>query len=40
MNLKKLYENKEYFYQWLVGYTDGDGCFSINYQISKNSNYK
>jgi hypothetical protein len=25
-------DNKQEFYQWLVGFTDGDGSFSINYQ--------
>ncbi|KAF9818422.1 hypothetical protein IEO21_02771 [Rhodonia placenta] len=32
MNKKSLLENKEIFYQWLVGFTDGDGTFSINRQ--------
>ena len=27
-----LKENKEIFYQWLVGFTDGDGTFSIAHQ--------
>lgn len=27
-----LTQNKELFYQWLVGFTDGDGTFSIAYQ--------
>ena len=30
-----LTQNKELFYQWLVGFTDGDGCFSIAYQNGK-----
>jgi LAGLIDADG DNA endonuclease family protein len=34
MNMNKftLSENKEIFHQWLVGFTDGDGTFSINRQ--------
>src|ERR1700754_1260158 len=28
-------QNKELFYQWLVGFTDGDGTFSIAYQNGK-----
>lgn len=34
MNVNKntLSENKDIFYQWLVGFTDGDGTFSINRQ--------
>ena len=31
-NKKTLSENKDIFYQWLVGFTDGDGTFSINHQ--------
>ena len=27
-----LKQNKELFFQWLVGFTDGDGTFSIAYQ--------
>lgn len=30
-----LKQNKELFYQWLVGFTDGDGTFSIAYQNQK-----
>lgn len=30
-----LKENKEIFYQWLVGFTDGDGTFSISHQNGK-----
>ncbi len=29
------YQNKELFYQWLVGFTDGDGTFSIAHQNGK-----
>lgn len=29
---KKIESNEEWFKQWLVGFTDGDGCFSINFQ--------
>jgi len=29
------HQNKEIFYQWLVGFTDGDGTFSIAYQNGK-----
>ena len=29
VNKYTLSENKEMFYQWLVGFTDGDGTFSI-----------
>jgi LAGLIDADG endonuclease len=25
-------DNKQEFYEWLVGFTDGDGTFSVNYQ--------
>lgn len=31
-NKNTLQNNKEIFYQWLVGFTDGDGTFSINSQ--------
>jgi hypothetical protein len=30
-----LNQNKELFYQWLVGFTDGDGTFSIDYKNGK-----
>lgn len=40
INKSKFYNNKEEFYQWLVGFTDGDGSFSITYQITKNGKYK
>jgi hypothetical protein len=40
INRSKFNNNKEEFYHWFVGFTDGDGCFSINYQISKNGKYK
>ena len=29
VNKYKYYENKDNFHQWLVGFTDGDGSFSI-----------
>ena len=32
MNKNTLSDNKEIFHQWLVGFTDGDGTFSINHQ--------
>lgn len=32
LNKNTLVNNKEIFYQWLVGFTDGDGTFSINSQ--------
>lgn len=32
VNKKTLLENKELFSQWLVGFTDGDGTFSIQRQ--------
>lgn len=37
INLTKqtLTQNKELFYQWLVGFTDGDGTFSIAHQNGK-----
>jgi hypothetical protein len=40
INRSKLYKNKEEFYHWLVGFTDGDGSFSICHQISKKGKYK
>jgi hypothetical protein len=36
INKNKLYENKDNFFQWLVGFTDGDGCFSISAKTTKN----
>jgi hypothetical protein len=30
-----LKQNKELFFQWLVGFTDGDGTFSITYENRK-----
>jgi hypothetical protein len=35
VNKTSLSENKEIFYQWLVGFTDGDGSFSIVRQNNK-----
>lgn len=35
INTQALNQNKELFYQWLVGFTDGDGTFSIAYQNGK-----
>jgi LAGLIDADG endonuclease/Cytochrome C and Quinol oxidase polypeptide I len=35
VNKASLSENKEIFYQWLVGFTDGDGSFSIVRQNNK-----
>uniref|UniRef100_UPI002237EABC LAGLIDADG endonuclease n=1 Tax=Ramaria rubella TaxID=113071 RepID=UPI002237EABC len=32
INKKSLSENKDIFYQWLVGFTDGHGTFSIVHQ--------
>lgn len=32
---QSLNQNKELFYHWLVGFTDGDGTFSITYSNSK-----
>jgi LAGLIDADG endonuclease/Cytochrome C and Quinol oxidase polypeptide I len=32
---RALNQNKELFYQWLVGFTDGDGTFSIAHQNGK-----
>lgn len=40
INKSKLYSNKEEFYQWLVGFTDGDGSFTIGHQMSKKSKSK
>ena len=35
INKFSILENKEVFYQWLVGFTEGDGTFSI--YLSKNT---
>lgn len=35
INKNILSENKDLFHQWLVGFTDGDGCFSIVRQNDK-----
>jgi hypothetical protein len=35
VNKKGLNENKEMFNQWLVGFTDGDGTFSISKSNNK-----
>lgn len=35
INKNSLSENKDIFYQWLVGFTDGDGSFSIVRQNNK-----
>lgn len=32
INKISISENKDIFYQWLVGFTDGDGTFSIVHQ--------
>ena len=41
VNKNSISENKELFYQWLVGFTDGDGSFSIIRQNNKwNLTYK
>jgi len=32
INKNSLSENKDIFNQWLVGFTDGDGTFSITRQ--------
>lgn len=40
INRTKLYNNKEDFYHWLVGFTDGDGSFTICRQISKKGKSK
>jgi hypothetical protein len=36
INKNSLSENKDIFYQWLVGFTDGDGTFSI---VRKNNKW-
>jgi hypothetical protein len=40
VNRSTLSNNKEEFYQWLVGFTDGDGSFTIYRQLSKNGKPK
>jgi hypothetical protein len=35
INKNSFSENKDIFYQWLVGFTDGDGTFSIVRQNNK-----
>ena len=35
MLIKTLSENKGIFYQWLVGFTDADGSFSIIRKVQK-----
>ena len=40
INKNLLYSNKENFYQWLVGFTDGDGSFTIYGQKLKTGQYK
>ena len=40
INRFKIYNSKENFYQWLVGFTDGDGSFTISCQKSKNGKLK
>ena len=35
LTTQTLTQNKELFYQWLVGFTDGDGTFSIAHQNGK-----
>lgn len=35
MSTQALNKNKELFYQWLIGFTDGDGTFSIAHQNGK-----
>lgn len=39
-NLNNFDSGKQEFYQWLVGFTDGDGSFSINSQTLKNGKIK
>jgi hypothetical protein len=39
-NKTQLYYNKEDFYQWLIGFTDGDGSFTISCQMSKTGKSK
>jgi len=40
INRSQFYNNKENFYFWFVGFTDGDGSFSITHQVSKGGNFK
>ena len=40
INKNLLYSNKENFYLWLVGFTDGDGSFTIYGQKTKTGQYK
>ena len=35
ITVQSLNQNKELFYQWLVGFTDGDGTFSITHSNGK-----
>jgi hypothetical protein len=35
VNRIKILENKDMFYQWLVGFTDGDGTFSVSISNNK-----
>jgi hypothetical protein len=39
-NINYLDPNKQEFYQWLVGFTDGDGSFTISSQRLKNGKIK
>jgi len=39
-NINYLDPNKQEFYQWLVGFTDGDGSFTISSQTLKNGKIK
>ena len=36
VNKTSIFENQDLFYQWLVGFTDGDGTFSI---VKQNNNW-
>jgi len=40
VNRSTMNNNKEEFYQWLVGFTDGDGSFTIYRQVNKNGKPK
>lgn len=35
MSRQVFYQNKKLFFQWLVGYTEGEGTFSINFHNGK-----